>query len=93
MRASFALSQNFFEQTTFQRALADTFGSLWTELAMTNEEFEGICKPFLCREPTGPGQPPAMVQYRKFAVELQRYADQHLTDEDMAYAMSLRHAK
>ena len=66
---------------------------VWTQLAMTNEEFHGICKPFLCREPTGPGQPPAMVQYRKFAVELQRYADQHLTDEDMAYAMSLRHAK
>ena len=84
--------RGYFEQTTMQRALGDVFGSMWTELAMTDAEFKEVIGRYLTRVPTGPGQPPAMVNYHNFARDLQKLADETLTNEHMSYAMSLKHA-
>jgi len=82
---------NMFEQTQFQRALADVFGPSWTELAMTNDEFDLITEPYKCRRPTGPGQPPAMIQYRNFCVDLQKFADEDMSDAHIGAAFAMRH--
>ena len=82
--------RNIFEQTQFERALADCFGPAWTELAMTSAEFEEVTAPYKTRRPTGPGQPPAMIKYRNFCYDLQKYADEHLSDAEISHAFALK---
>jgi len=85
--------RNTFEQTQFATALADVFGPSWTEIAMTSAEFEEITEPYKTKRPTAPGQPPAMIQYRNFCHDLQRYADEQLSDSDMSAALEAKFAK
>ena len=82
---------NIFEQTQFERALADCFGPSWTELAMTAAEFAEITEPYKTRRPNGPGQPPAMIMYRNFCFDLQKYADEHLSDAEISHAFALKY--
>jgi len=82
--------RNTFEQTQFLAALADVFGPSWTEIAITNSEFEEITEPYKTKRPTAPGHPPAMIQYRNFCVDLQKYAEESLTDEDIAFAFAAK---
>jgi len=81
---------NIFEQTVFQRALADAFGNEWTKLSMTADEYNQIISPYLSRVPTGPGQPPAMIAYRRFAQDMQKICEEQLSDDDLAMAMAMR---
>ena len=81
---------NIFEQTVFQRALADCFGNQWSALGMTAQEYDEIIKDYLAREPTGPGQPPAMISYRRFAYDLMKLAEDQLDETDMQMAMAMR---
>ena len=81
---------NIFEQTQFERALADCFGPAWTELAMTAPEFTEVTAPYKTRQPTGPGQPPAMIKYRSFCYDLQKYAEEHLSDAEISHAFALK---
>jgi hypothetical protein len=81
---------NIFEQTQMLAALADVFGPQWTELAMTRSEFQEIMEPYMTRRPTGPGQPPAMIQYRSFCYDLQKYADEHLSDAEISHAFAMK---
>ena len=53
------------------------------------EEFDELCEPYLTKT-SGPGGPPPMIQYKRFALDLQRYADQVLTDDDITKAQELR---
>jgi hypothetical protein len=81
--------RSFMERTQFMRAIENLVGKPWIELAMTSDEFEEICKPYYTKN-SGPGGPPPMIQYRRFALEMQRYADQELTDDDITKAQELR---
>uniref|UniRef100_A0A7S2IQN0 Uncharacterized protein n=1 Tax=Haptolina brevifila TaxID=156173 RepID=A0A7S2IQN0_9EUKA len=81
--------RSFMERTQFYRALENLIGKPWIELAMTSEEFDELCKPYLTKT-SGPGGPPPMIQYRRFALDLQKYADNFLTDDDITKAQELR---
>ena len=50
-----------------------------------SQEFDEICRPYLTKY-SAAGGPPPMIQYRRFALDLQRYADQCLTDDDITAA-------
>merc|ERR1711865_436663 len=78
--------RNTFEQTQFLAALADVFGPSWTEIAITTAEFDEITEPYKTKRPTGPGHPPALIQYRNFCYDLQQYAEDQLTDADISFA-------
>eukprot|EP00900_Chrysochromulina_parva_P001909 jgi/Chrpa1/11719/Chrysochromulina_OHIO_Genome00019773-RA len=81
--------RKFFERTQFYRAIENLVGKAWLELAITTEEFDELCEPYLTKK-SGPGGPPPMIQYKRFALDLQRYADQVLTDDDITKAQELR---
>ena len=81
---------NKFEQTVFQRALADCFGNQWGELGMTAAEYEEITAPYLTGPPSAPGQPPPMIGYRRFACDLMKIAEEQISDQDTKIAMAMR---
>jgi len=81
--------RSFMERTQFYRALENLIGKPWIELAMTTEEFDELCRPYITKT-SGPGGPPPMIQYRRFALDLQKYADKFLTDDDITKAQELR---
>jgi len=89
MKGFDAYDRKFFERTQFYRAIENLVGKTWIELAMTTEEFDELCAPYLTKT-SGPGGPPPMIQYKRFALDLQRYADQVLTDDDVTKAQELR---
>jgi len=89
MKGFDAYDRKFFERTQFYRAIENLVGKAWIELAMTTDEFDELCAPYLTKT-SGPGGPPPMIQYKRFALDLQRYADQVLTDDDVTKAQELR---
>lgn len=89
MKGFDAYDRKFFERTQFYRAIENLVGKAWIELAMTSEEFDELCKPYLTKV-AAQGGPPPMIQYKRFALDLQRYADQVLTDDDITKAQELR---
>ena len=89
MRGYDSVDRGFFEQNQFRRALCDCMGMQWTELAMTSAEFDELARPYYTKVPKVVGAPPPMVQWRHFARDMQRMADELLTDKDIAAAERL----
>lgn len=89
MRGYDVVDRGFFEQNQFRRALCDCMGMQWTELAMTSAEFDQLASPYYTKVPKLQGAPPPMVQWRHFARDMQRQADELLTDKDIAAAERL----
>jgi len=67
---------NFFDMPTFRRALSNTFGKQWIELAMTSAEFAEICEPYLTRKPNHRGEATSMILWHQFAEDMQKLADE-----------------
>lgn len=89
MRGYDNVDRGFFEQNQFRRALCDCAGNQWTELAMTSAEFDQLASPYYTKVPTTQGAPPPMIQWRHFARDMQKYADEIMTDKDIAAAERL----
>ena len=89
MRGYDNVDRGFFQQGQFRRALCDCMGNQWTELAMTTPEFELLAAPYYTKKSNVPGAPPPMVQWRHFARDMQKLADDLLTDKDIAAAERL----
>lgn len=89
MRGYDSVDRGFFEQNQFRRGLCDCMGMQWTELAMTSAEFDELARPYYTKVPKVVGAPPPMVQWRHFARDMQRMADELLTDKDIAAAERL----
>jgi len=89
MRGYDTVDRGFFEQGQFRRALCDCMGMQWTELAMTSAEFTELASPYYTKVPQVQGAPPPMVQWRHFARDMQKVADELLTDKDIAAAERL----
>jgi len=89
MRGYDNVDRGFFEQNQFRRALCDCMGNQWTELAMTSAEFEELARPYYTKVPQMQGAPPPMIQWRHFARDMQKLADEKLTDQDIAKAERL----
>jgi len=89
MRGYDQVDRGFFEQNQFRRALCDCMGNQWTELAMTSAEFEELARPYYTKVPQTQGGPPPMIQWRHFARDMQRLADELMTDKDIAAAERL----
>jgi hypothetical protein len=64
-------------------------GMQWTELAMTSAEFDELARPYYTKVPKTTGAPPPMIQWRHFARDMQKLADELLTDKDIAAAERL----
>ena len=89
MRGYDNVDRGFFEQNQFRRALCDCMGNQWTELAMTSSEFEELAAPYYTKVPKMPGAPPPMIQWRHFARDMQKLADEVMTNKDIAAAERL----
>lgn len=89
MRGYDSVDRGFFEQNQFRRALCDCMGMQWTELAMTSAEFDELASPYYTKVPKTQGAPPPMIQWRHFARDMQKMADELLTDKDIAAAERL----
>jgi hypothetical protein len=89
MRGYDSVDRGFFEQNQFRRALCDCMGMQWTELAMTSAEYEELASPYYTKMPKVQGAPPPMVQWRHFARDMQKLADEGLKDKDVAAAERL----
>jgi len=89
MRGFDNTDRGFFEQGQFRRALCDCMGNQWTELAMTSAEFNELASPYYTKVPQVHGAPPPMIQWRHFARDMQKIADELMTDKDIAAAERL----
>ena len=89
MRGYDNVDRGFFEQNQFRRALCDCMGNQWTELAMTSAEFNELAEPYYTKKSTVVGAPPPMIQWRHFARDMQKLADDILSDKDIAAAERL----
>ena len=89
MRGYDNVDRGFFEQNQFRRSLCDCMGMQWTELAMTSAEFDELASPYYTKVPKAQGAPPPMIQWRHFARDMQKMADELLTDKDIAAAERL----
>ena len=69
------MKKGFIDLSTMRRALSNTFGDQWIELAMTSDEFAEICEPYLTRKPKQNGEPDSLVQVRQFSQDLQMLAE------------------
>ena len=56
---------------------------------MTSAEFDELARPYYTKVPKTTGAPPPMIQWRHFARDMQKLADELLTDKDIAAAERL----
>jgi hypothetical protein len=56
---------------------------------MTSAEFNELASPYYTKVPQMQGAPPPMIQWRHFARDMQKVADELLTDKDIAAAERL----
>lgn len=69
------MKKGFFDLSTMRRALCNSFGNQWVELAMTQAEFAEVVEPYLTRVPMQNGEPESLVQWRQLAQDLQMLAE------------------